>query len=86
MSNIPRDRVGFGSTVILEDVESGEEKTFLIVLPEEVDASAGKISVRSPVGRALVGRQEGDEVSITAPGGVTEYTISSLTTLHDAVE
>ncbi len=83
VANIPRDRIGFGSTVVLEDVESGEEKTFLIVLPEEVDASAGKISVRSPVGQALVGRQEGDEVTITTPGGVREFTISALSTLHD---
>ena len=83
VANIPRDRIGFGSTVVLEDVESGEEKTLMIVLPEEVDASAGKISVRSPVGQALVGRQEGDEVSIAAPGGVREFTISSLSTLHD---
>ena len=86
VANIPRDRIGFGSTVVLEDAESGEEKTFLIVLPEEVDASAGKISVRSPIGQALVGRREGDEVSITAPGGVREFTISSLSTLHDVKE
>jgi transcription elongation factor GreA len=83
ISNLPRDRVGFGSIVTLEDQESGEEKEFRIVLPEEVDPAQGKISVRSPVGQALVGREEGDEVVITTPRGSTSYTVIALTTLHD---
>jgi transcription elongation factor GreA len=86
LSNLPRDRVGFGSVVILEDQESGEERKFSIVHPEEVDPSQGKISLRSPVGQALAGREEGDEVTIRAPGGSREYTVSSLVTLHDAEE
>ena len=86
ISSIPRDRIGFGSTVTLEDVESGEEKTFFIVLPEEVDAAAGKISVRSPVGQALIGRKEGDEVVIRTPGGSSTYVVGSLKTLHDLEE
>jgi len=83
VSNLPRDRVGFGSIVTLEDHESGEEKEFRIVLPEEVDPTQGKISVRSPVGQALVGKEEGDEVVITTPRGRNSYTINSLVTLHD---
>ena len=86
MSSIPRDRVGFGSKVTLEDVESGEEKIFVLVLPEEVDAAAGKISVRSPVGQALVGRQEDDEVVIRTPRGTASYFISGLATIHDREE
>jgi transcription elongation factor GreA len=86
LSNLPRDRVGVGSVVILEDQESGEERKFSIVHPEEVDPSQGKISLRSPVGQALAGREEGDEVTIRAPGGSREYTVSSLVTLHDAEE
>lgn len=86
LSNLPRDRVGFGSIVTLEDQESGEEKEFRIVLPEEVDPAQGKISVRSPVGQALVGREEGDEVVITTPRGSNSYTINSLVTLHGVDE
>jgi transcription elongation factor GreA len=84
IANLPRDRVGFGSVVTLEDEESGEEKEFSIVHPEEVDPSHGKISLRSPVGQALVGKEEGDEVTIRSPRGSREYTLSSLVTLHDA--
>lgn len=69
--------------MVLEDVNSGEEKTYSLVLPEEVDAAVGKISVRSPVGQAIVGRKEGDEVSIRTPGGEWHYTVSVLRTFHD---
>jgi transcription elongation factor GreA len=86
LGGIPRDRAGFGSTVVLEDVDSGEEKTYFLVLPEEVDAAAGKISVRSPVGQAIVGRQEGDEVSIRTPAGERHYVVGTLRTLHDIDE
>lgn len=84
LSALPRDRVGFGSTVTLEDTDSGEEKVFFIVLPEEVDAAAGKISVLSPVGKALVGRGEGDEVTIRMPKSTRNYCISALKTIHDS--
>lgn len=83
VAGIPHDRVGFGSTVHLEDTESGDEKSYTIVLPEEVNAAEGKISVQSPVGRAIVGRSEGDEVEIHTPGGRRSYVINSLQTLHD---
>jgi transcription elongation factor GreA len=86
VASIPRDRVGFGSVVCLEDVDTGEEKTFTIVLPEEVDAAVGRISVQSPVGRSLVGKQEGDEVSIKTPRGTTSYVVNALETLHDLSE
>ena len=86
VANIPLDRAGFGSTVTLEDMESGAETTYSLVLPEEVDVAAGKISLRSPVGKAIVGRQEGDEVSITTPGGTKSFMISALRTLHDLDE
>jgi len=83
ISSVPRGCVGFGSVVSLEDLESGEEKTFTIVLPEEVDAAAGKISVQSPVGRSLVGKQEGDEVVIRTPKGSSRFMVNTLETLHD---
>jgi len=84
VASIPRDRVGFGSVVVLEDLGTGEERTFRIVLPEEVDAAEGKISVRSPVGQSMVGKREGDELSIQTPGGQRRYIIASLRTLHDS--
>ncbi len=84
VASIPRDRVGFGSVVVLEDFETGEEKTFRIVLPEEVDAAEGRISVRSPVGQSMVGKREGDELSIQTPGGHRRYVIAGLRTLHDS--
>jgi transcription elongation factor GreA len=86
LSNIPRDRVGFGSTVTLEDAESGEKKVFRLVLTEEVDASQGLISASSPIGKALVGKQEGDEVVFESPKGRREYLVEKLRTLHDAEE
>jgi transcription elongation factor GreA len=86
VSSIPRGQAGFGSTVTLENDEDGAEKVYHLVLPEEVDAAAGKISVRSPVGQAIVGREEGDEVTIRTPGGTSSYTISRLVTIHDTNE
>jgi transcription elongation factor GreA len=86
VSNLPRDRVGFGSIITLEDQESGEKKEYRIVLPEEVDPSKGKISIRSPVGQALVGKEEGDEVVIRTPRGSARYIVNALTTLHDVDE
>lgn len=84
VKSIPKDRVGFGSTVTLEDADSGEERVFRIVLPEEVDAAKGLISAGSPVGRALVGRQEGDEVVVQTPNGRREYLVASLRTLFES--
>jgi len=84
VSNIPRDRVGFGSTVTLEDPDSGEEKVFTLVLPEEVDAAAGKVSASSPIGRALVGKVENDEVVVRSPNGTRTWLVAKLRTLHDA--
>ena len=86
VAGIPHDRIGFGSVVGLEDLDSGEEKTFMIVLPEEVDAAAGKISVRSPVGQSLIGKQEGDEITIKTPKGTATYIVNTLETLHDLAE
>lgn len=84
MANIPRDRVGFGSTVSLEDSESGEERIFRLVLPEEVDAAHGLISANSPMGKALIGKQEDDEVVLTTSAGTRHYLVTKLRTLHDA--
>ena len=77
-SQMKGDRVKFGARVTLEDVDSGEEKTFRIVGPEEADVSKGTISVTSPMGRACINHEVGDEVRVNAPGGTRAYAIIDL--------
>lgn len=86
VTSIPKDRVGFGSTVTLEDADSGEEKVYRLVLPEEVDAGQGLISAGSPVGKALIGKQENDEVVIRTPTATRTYLVTKLRTIHHAEE
>lgn len=83
LDNIPRDAVGFGSRVHLEDANNGAEVVYELVTPEEVDPRKGKISVSSPIGRALLNKALGDEVTITLPTGVKEYVVKEIYTLHD---
>lgn len=68
-------RVVFGATVDLEVTESGEQVTYQIVGEDEADVRAGKISVTSPIARALIGKYAGDIVVVQAPGGAREYEI-----------
>lgn len=74
----PGDKVVFGATVVLADGDSGEEKTWQIVGDLEADIKQGLIAISSPVARALIGKREGDEVTIEAPGGTREYEIVSV--------
>lgn len=71
-------RVKFGAHVTLEDVTSGDERKFRIVGPEEADVAKGSISVTSPVARACINHEVGDEVRVNAPGGVRVYQIVDL--------
>lgn len=68
-------KVVFGATVVLLDLNTDEEKVYQIVGVDEADLKHGKISVTSPVARALIGKQEGDEVGLEAPGGMHEFEI-----------
>jgi transcription elongation factor GreA len=68
-------RVVFASTVTLEDLKSGDEVTYQIVGDDEADLKHSKISISSPIARALIGKYAGDEVEVQAPGGVREYEI-----------
>ncbi len=68
-------RVVFGSTVTLEDLEAGEQVTYQIVGTDEADLKAMKVSITSPIARALIGKSAGDVVEVQAPGGVREYEI-----------
>ena len=72
------DTVRFGVTVVLMDVDSGEEVTYTLVGEEEADASRGRISVHSPVARALLGRRVDDEVTVRVPKGTREFEIREI--------
>jgi transcription elongation factor GreA len=71
-------KVVFGATVELEEVRSGEQVTYQIVGEDEADIKDGRISVSSPIARALIGKEEGDLVKVQAPGGVREYEILAV--------
>lgn len=68
-------RIVFGTTVELEDAESGDTVSYQIVGDDEADIKAGKISVSSPIARALIGKYAGDSVDVQAPGGVRQYEV-----------
>ncbi len=72
------EKVKFGAIVQLEDVDNGTVVTYRLVGPDESDIKQGKISITSPVARALVGREVGDEVRVQAPGGVRHYEVSDV--------
>ncbi len=71
-------KVIFGVTVTLINLETDQSVTYQIVGEDEADVKNGKISVTSPIARGLIGKEEGDEVSVTTPGGVVEYEIDSV--------
>ncbi len=85
-SKIPHDRVGLGSRVVLLDVKKDEEITYNLVTSEEADAGHGRISTNSPIGRGLLGKEVGDVVKIQIPGGLKEFEILKLTTIHEMTE
>lgn len=76
--NLSKDRAVFGCTVILENVETGEEVSYQLVGPDESSIEQGRISVSSPLGRAMLGKEPGDEVKLTAPGGVRRYELIEI--------
>ena len=71
-------KIVFGATVDLEDVESGQEVSYQIVGDDEADIKAGKISVSSPIARALIGKHVGDTAEVEAPAGVREYEVLAV--------
>lgn len=78
VADLGGSRVKFGAWVALEDADSGEEREFRIVGAEEADVAQGTISVTSPMARALINREPGDEVTVRAPGGSRVYEIVSV--------
>jgi len=86
LANIPRDRAGFGSTIVVYDSSKDEEIEYKLVTSEESDVTKGLISTTSPIGRGLVGRQVGDVATIVTPNGKRELEVLKLSTIHDEAE
>jgi len=86
LSNIPRDRVAFGSTVVVYDTSKDEEIEYKLVTSEESDVNRGLISTTSPIGRGLIGKQVGDTATVVTPNGKREFEVLKLTTIHDAAD
>jgi len=86
LSKLPHDKAAYGSTLLLYDSERKEEVTYRLVTPEESDPQNGLISTVSPIGRSLIGKEEGDEVTVTTPAGSRRFEIKRLKTLHDEVK
>lgn len=86
LDSLPRDKVAFGSKVFLEDLNTGEEIVYELVTPEEVDPRNGKISIASPIGKALLNKEVGDEAAIQLPTGKKEYSVNKIITLHEMLE
>src|ERR1700675_1345442 len=86
MNNIPKDKVGLGSTVKVYDSSKNEELEYKLVTSEESDVGAGKISTTSPIGKALLNKKVGEEATVITPNGKRELEILALTTVHDEEE
>ena len=82
LDRIPTDRAGFGSTVHLR-AESGDTIVYQLVMPEEADAEKGFISTSSPIGRAILNKEEGDEIKVTTPNGNRSFELVKVITIHD---
>jgi transcription elongation factor GreA len=83
LEKIPKGKVGFGSTVTLAE-DNGQTIVYQLVMPEDADVDAGLISTASPIGRALLNKEEGDEVVVNTPNGAERhFEITKLVTIHD---
>ncbi len=76
--NLPKDRAVFASRVLLENVDTGEDVEYQLVGPDESDIEKGKISITSPLGKAIIGRKPGDEIVLQAPGGKRVYELVEI--------
>ena len=85
LDRIPRGKAGFGSTVHLR-AENGDAIIYQLVMPEEADAEKGMISTSSPIGRAILNKEAGDEINVTTPNGARTFELVKLITIHDEQE
>jgi transcription elongation factor GreA len=82
LTKVPKDRVGFGSTVVVYDITKAVELEYRLVTSEESDAKQGMVSTSSPIGRGLLNRRVGEEIKIQVPGGALEYEVVRIVTIH----
>lgn len=83
LNNIPKDRIAFGSRVVLFDLDREAKVEYKLVMSEEADVSKGMISTTSPIGRSLMGKKVGDTVKVSTPSSVREFEVQSLKTIYD---
>ncbi|HTV55632.1 MAG TPA: GreA/GreB family elongation factor, partial [Terriglobia bacterium] len=83
LSNIPKDRIAFGTRVVLYDVDRDSEVEYKLVTSEEADVAKGLISTTSPIGRGLMGKKIGDSITVRTPNGAREFEVRSMVTIHD---
>src|SRR5258708_32587157 len=83
LSNIPKDRSGYGSRILVLDVHRDVKVEYKLVSSEEADAEKGLVSTNSTLGRALLNRKGGDEIEVATPAGKKEFEIVHLITIHD---
>lgn len=76
--DLPKDKAVFASRVLLENIDTGEDVEYMLVGPEESDIDKGLISIASPLGKAIVGRKPGDEITLQAPGGKRVYELVEI--------
>jgi transcription elongation factor GreA len=81
MDRIPHGKAGFGSTVTIR--EKDQEMVYQLVMPEDAEAEKGLISTSSPIGRAILNKEEGDTVTVSTPNGTRQFEILKLVTIHD---
>ena len=81
LDRIPHGKAGFGSTVTIR--ENSQEVVYQLVMPEDANAEKGMISTSSPIGRAILNKEEGDEVTVSTPNGTRRFEILKLVTMHD---
>ena len=75
---LPKDRAVFGHRVLLENIDTGEDVEYQLVGPDESDIEQGRISISSPLGRAILGKKPGDELTVVVPGGKREYELLEI--------
>ena len=83
LTNIPKDRAGYGSRIVVLDTQRDVKVEYKLVSTEEADAEKGYISTTSPIGKALLNRKVGDEVQVTTPAGPKEFEVVRLMTIHE---
>jgi len=83
LNNIPKDRSGYGSRIVVLDIRRETKIEYKLVSSEEADAERGHISTTSPIGRALLNRQVGDEIEVATPAGKKAFEVVALVTIHD---